>query len=80
MNSPRLSSPGSSVSSDRVLPGLFLSVTTAPLLLALVGAKAIAEAVQELGELTEEVFRGDRLPLLDLRNSTDPKPEEPESL
>jgi hypothetical protein len=79
VNSPRSSPSASPVSSDRILPGLFLSVTTAPLLLALVGAKAVAVAVRELGELTEEVFRGDRLPLLNLDNSNDPQPNESKS-
>jgi len=38
-------------------------------LIGLVGGKALAEVSQEIGKLAEEVFRGDRLPLLNLGNS-----------
>jgi len=48
---------------------LLISLATAPLLIGLVGGKALAEVSQEIGKLAEEVFRGDRLPLLNLGNS-----------
>ncbi|PZV17873.1 MAG: hypothetical protein DCF22_02960 [Leptolyngbya sp.] len=51
---------------------LFISLATAPLLIGLVGGKALAEVSQEIGKLAEEVFRGDRLPLLNLSNPTLP--------
>ncbi len=54
---------------DRALgfldPDIALSLATAPVLIALVGATAIAQTLQDLGTLSEELFRGDRLPRLD---------------
>jgi hypothetical protein len=43
---------------------LLLSLGTAPLLLALIGGKAIADLMKDMGQATEELFRGDRLPVL----------------
>ncbi|NET09592.1 MAG: hypothetical protein F6K09_29985 [Merismopedia sp. SIO2A8] len=41
-----------------------LSMMTVPLLVGVLGAKTMAEAMQGLGQTSEELFRGDRLPLL----------------
>ncbi len=57
----RVSTPGSL--STEVLVGL----ATAPMLLGLVAAKVLSDAVREAGQLSEEMFRGDRLPLLKIR-------------
>jgi hypothetical protein len=69
MQTPTNSSPNTQTTS---LPfpvlELFISVATVPLLVGLVGGKALAEASQEIGKLAEEIFRGDRLPLLNLSN------------
>jgi hypothetical protein len=35
-----------------------------PLLLLLIGSKALAQWMQDMGQTSEEVFRGDRLPVL----------------
>jgi len=43
---------------------LLVSLTTVPLLLGLVSTKALAASIRELGEFSEELFRGDRLPPL----------------
>lgn len=43
---------------------ILLSVGTAPLLLALIGEKMLSKAIDELGQASEELFRGDRLPIL----------------
>ncbi len=43
---------------------LLISLATVPLVVGLVGTKALTQIAQELGQLSEEVFRGDRLPLL----------------
>ena len=51
---------------------LLLSLGTAPLLVALVGSKVLATLMQEIGQTTEELFRGDRLPVLKIA----PKDEE----
>ncbi|MBD2120199.1 hypothetical protein [Trichocoleus sp. FACHB-262] len=43
----------------------WLSLATVPLLAFLLSGKALAECVQELGQMSEELFRGDRLPNID---------------
>jgi hypothetical protein len=43
---------------------ILLSLTTAPVLLGLLGGKAIASVLQTLGQASEEIFRGDRLPVI----------------
>lgn len=50
---------------SKLSPDPWLSLATVPLLAALLSGKALAEWVQELGEMSEEVFRGDRLPTID---------------
>ena len=47
-------------------PELMLSLATGPLLLTVLGARAMTQLVQEVGQMSEEVFRGDRLPILDV--------------
>jgi hypothetical protein len=54
-----------------VNPEILLGLATLPVLVGLVGIHAIAQSVQELGVLSEEIFRGDRLPVLDLSNPSD---------
>lgn len=58
-----------------VPPSLLLSVATVPMLLALVGGRALTEAMRELGELSEEIFRGDRLPVLHVPSATVAEPD-----
>ncbi|MGH8000766.1 MAG: hypothetical protein ACREPR_15390 [Brasilonema sp.] len=43
---------------------LLLQVGTASILLLLMAEKATGETLQVVGEATEELFRGDRLPIL----------------
>jgi hypothetical protein len=50
---------------------LLLGFATAPLLVGLLASKALAELMQDLGQASEEVFRGDRLPVLDFSATTD---------
>jgi hypothetical protein len=50
---------------------LLLSLSTAPLLLVLIGSKTLAAALTELGQASEEIFRGDRLPVLHIPKSPD---------
>jgi hypothetical protein len=50
---------------------ILLSLGTAPLLLVLIGSKALATAMTELGQASEEIFRGDRLPILHIPNQVD---------
>ncbi|MEB3357526.1 MAG: hypothetical protein VKK04_12430 [Synechococcales bacterium] len=50
---------------------LMVGLATVPLLAGLIGAKALSEMVQSVGQFSEEVFRGDRLPVLNLTTSPD---------
>jgi len=50
---------------------LLLQLSTGPMLVAIVGGKAVAETLQAIGQASEEVFRGDRLPLLDFPIETE---------
>ncbi len=52
--------------SNRWLLETAIAVATAPTVIALVGAKLLADAAQEMGQWSEEVFRGDRLPILNI--------------
>jgi hypothetical protein len=56
--------------SDRILgfldPDIALSLATIPALAIFIGGNAIAQSLQELGTMSEELFRGDRLPEIDL--------------
>lgn len=45
-------------------PTVLLSIMTGPLLLGLIGAKAVADGLTQLGIASEEFFRGERLPSL----------------
>jgi len=45
-------------------PDVVISVMTGPVLLGLLGARAIAEGLYQLGLASEELFRGERLPIL----------------
>ena len=44
--------------------GTLLQLSTGAVLMALLGGKAASETLQAIGEASEEVFRGDRLPVL----------------
>ena len=64
-------SPKRSLETDRVNLIFFsisqevlLQVSTLPVLLAVLGGKAFCESLQAIGQASEEVFRGDRLPVL----------------
>lgn len=43
---------------------ILLQLSTGPMLMALLVGKAAAETLQSIGQGSEEVFRGDRLPIL----------------
>lgn len=58
--------------SDSKIPSeLLLSLATVPTLLFLLGSKALSELITDLGLVSEEVFRGDRLPTLNLSPLSD---------
>lgn len=53
-------------------PDVAVSLITVPVLGAIVAGHAIAQAVQSVGAISEEIFRGDRLPVLDFVEPTQP--------
>lgn len=62
-----------------VLPvGLAIAVATAPLLVALVGARVLASTAQNLGHWSEELFRGDRLPTINQPHPPTPNTSSPD--
>lgn len=56
-----------------------IACMTVPMVLGLVGGKAIADALQSLGEASEEIFRGDRLPVLHFPAAPDSDRTPPET-
>lgn len=52
---------------------ILLQLSTGPLLVAMLGSKAIAETLQTIGQASEEVFRGDHLPTLKFPVETENK-------
>jgi hypothetical protein len=50
-------------------PTLLLGLATAPLLAGILVARSLGEVITELGRTSEEMFRGDRLPILKVRES-----------
>lgn len=60
-----------------------LSLATPPLLLGIIGGKLAAEVLLSLGQSSEELFRGDRLPMLHVPSSSETSsassPDAPES-
>lgn len=53
-----------------VPPSLLLSAVVLPVLAGLVGGRLTLKGLQELGQASEEVFRGERLPLLKFPKSS----------
>jgi hypothetical protein len=52
-------------------PKVLLSLTTVPLLIGIKVLENIGENLIELGKASEEIFRGDRLPVLEVREQED---------
>ncbi|MBD1910466.1 MULTISPECIES: hypothetical protein [unclassified Leptolyngbya] len=50
---------------------LLLSVATVPLLAGLIVGRAVSELMMGLSQASEEVFRGDRLPILRFTQSSE---------
>jgi hypothetical protein len=51
---------------------ILLSLATAPLLLGLLAGKTVINLVKTISEASEEILRGDRLPVLDPPVETQP--------
>lgn len=56
--------PPIQMSTDQMSTKFLLSLSTAPLLFLLIGNKILVQMMQDMGQMSEEVFRGDRLPIL----------------
>lgn len=54
--------------SSSATPEIWLSLATVPMLLGVLGIKAVSELLCAIGQSSEEVFRGDRLPVLHVPN------------
>jgi hypothetical protein len=54
---------------------VLLQLSTGPMLLALLGAKSVASTLEAIGQASEEVFRGDRLPLLKFPVEAESRPD-----
>ena len=46
------------------MPSLVIAVTTIPVVALMLVTRGVAKATLEVGQLSEELFRGDRLPIL----------------
>lgn len=57
---------------DAIPSEVLLSLAAAPLLVGLRAGQALAKFLQEVGEASEEVFRGDRLPVLNFPTAEAP--------
>ncbi|HIK29647.1 MAG TPA: hypothetical protein IGR89_16595 [Oscillatoriaceae cyanobacterium M7585_C2015_266] len=51
---------------------ILLSLATAPVLLGLGAGQNLAKFLQEVGEASEEIFRGERLPILNFPSCATP--------
>lgn len=59
------STPSSAVDQSTAVPvQLLVSIFTVPTLAAIVGLQAGLQQIQDMANHSEEIFRGDRLPLL----------------
>ncbi len=52
------------MSQSKLPVDVLLSLSTVPVLLLLISGKAIGTLLQDIGQASEEIFRGDRLPAL----------------
>lgn len=53
----------------KIFTKISLSFLTSPFLLGLMSLESILQELQEMGKASEEVFRGDRLPILNFSPS-----------
>ena len=52
-----------------ISPSVLLSLTASPFLFSIILVQSLAQTLIEVGQKSEEVFRGDRLPILHFPNS-----------
>ncbi|MBD1838922.1 MULTISPECIES: hypothetical protein [unclassified Coleofasciculus] len=61
---PNKKQPSTAENATSATPEIWLSLATVPMLLGVLGIKAVSELLCAIGQNSEEVFRGDRLPVL----------------
>ncbi len=54
-----------------ISPTVWLSLATSSFLLGLVAVRALGQTIGELSQASEEIFRGDRLPILHVPKSNE---------
>jgi hypothetical protein len=69
-----VTSPGAATSAARttmqpttphlIAPSLLVSLAATPCVLAIVALRATSELLERVGQTSEEIFRGDRLPVI----------------
>jgi hypothetical protein len=64
-------SPSLHRSMPSIAPTLLVSLAATPWLLAIVAVKATQDLLEQVGLASEEIFRGDRLPVLHLLDRHD---------
>ncbi len=64
VNQQFFSQSGLNLIAFTISPSCLLQVGTVPILMLLIAQKVTAEALVSLGEASEELLRGDRLPVL----------------
>jgi hypothetical protein len=62
------------MSNSKVSTDILLSLTTIPLLIGVLGMKAATDFLQTVGQASEEIFRGDRLPVLNQPSASEAEP------
>ncbi|MEW5859855.1 MAG: hypothetical protein AB1861_21120 [Cyanobacteriota bacterium] len=65
---PNKKQPSTAENATSATPEIWLSLATVPMLLGVLGIKAVSELLCAIGQNSEEVFRGDRLPVLHVPN------------
>ena len=58
------------------MPSLVVAVTTVPVVALMLVMRGVAKATVEVGQLSEELFRGDRLPILTFPLDLDQQPDQ----
>ncbi|MCD8488648.1 MAG: hypothetical protein LRZ84_18390 [Desertifilum sp.] len=72
LNNPPSSSTQTPQPEFWVSSDLLLSLAVGPLLVGMAFGSRLLDALQQVGSASEEVFRGDRLPMLNLKSPASP--------
>ncbi|WP_228021627.1 hypothetical protein [Vasconcelosia minhoensis] len=74
-STPAELSPGLAIESP-LEPDWLLSLATVPLITTLLAGRLLADWAQQVGWASEEIFRGERLPVLPIALLSEPLPED----